>query len=115
MIPQIYHNLRKSVAVLYQNFKLHKYEKSTGRPSKLSIKESLALALYKQRRGSDTKKSVYEDFKKVIRCSYKTFVVSLNRWANLAAQMLLLLIKKAQDSAHLVKHIDSTDIPVSLN
>jgi hypothetical protein len=115
MIPQIYDNLRKTVVVLYQNLKLSRYEKSTGRPKKISITDALSLALYKQKRGSDTKKSVYDDFKRVLRCSYKTFVVSLNRWSILAGHILLLLIKKARKTAHPIKHIDSTDIPVSLN
>jgi transposase len=114
MLPQIYHNLRQTVSVLYHNFKLSKYEKKKGRPRKLSIIDSLTLALYKQRRGSDTKKSVYDDFSKILNCSYKTFVVSLNRWAQLATMIILLIIKKLRKEAHLIKHIDSTDIPVCL-
>jgi hypothetical protein len=109
MKPQVLKNLRQTVTVLYQNLKLSKYEKYTGRPSKLSIIDALSLALYKQRRGSDTKKSVYDDFKKYLKCSYKTFVITLNKWASLAAKIILLIINKLRKQAHLIKHIDSTD------
>ena len=48
-------------------------------------------------------------------CSYKTLVVNMNRFALLALLILLAIIRQNQRNAHLVKHTDSTDIPVCLN
>jgi hypothetical protein len=41
-------------------------------------------------------------------------VVSMNRWSILAAAIIVLLMKINRNNQHLVKHIDSTDIPVCL-
>jgi len=38
--------------------------------------------------------------------------VSLNRWAPLAALILQSILKSNKPSAHFIKHLDSTDIPV---
>jgi len=75
----------------------------------------LTIALFKNTNGIPTKKAVYKmlDLEKF--CSYKTMVVGMNRFAKLAAIILLLLAKAGQQTQHLIKHIDSTDIPVCLN
>ncbi len=84
-----------------------------GRPLAITIADILALALFKQREGIETKKAVYEIFEPP--CSYKTLVVSINRFSLLAARILMILVKLNQRKAHLVKHTDSTDIPVCNN
>jgi hypothetical protein len=75
----------------------------------------LALALYQHRSTRATKKSVWEDFKEALNCSYKTLVVSLNRVALLALKLLFILMRLGRKHAHLVKYTDATDIPVCLN
>jgi hypothetical protein len=62
--------------------------------------------------GIETKKAVYLIFKPS--CSYKTFVVNLNRFAPLAAIILLLIMQFNRSIAHIVKYTDSTNIPVCL-
>jgi hypothetical protein len=92
---QILENLKHIVTHIGNKLKLFEVNK-TGRPLKIKKEDALAFALYKQRSTRATKKSVYDDFKEVLRCSYKTFVVSLNNAGN-----------------HL-KYTDATDIPVCL-
>ena len=80
---------------------------------KLHPCDALAAGLLKQRQNIETKKAIYELLEPD--CSYKTFVVSINRWAKWAGLMLALVLRMNRADAHLVKHIDSTDIPVCLN
>jgi len=47
-------------------------------------------------------------------CSYKTLVVNLNRFANIAGVILTLILKMNRDNKHQIKHIDSPSIPVCL-
>jgi hypothetical protein len=105
--------MKQKVSALYHQLNLKKYEQATGRPRSLSLIETLTLALYKQTQHIATKRAIWRDFQPL--CSYKTLVVSLNRWALLALALLMKLLKMNQSNAHLVKHTDSTDIPVCLN
>ena len=41
-------------------------------------------------------------------------VVNINRWANLAIIISVILMKINRKNQHIIKHIDSTDIPVCL-
>lgn len=91
-------------------FEVHK----TGRPLKIKKEDALAFALYKQRSTRATKKSVYDDFRKTLRCSYKTFVVSLNNAGMGALCILFYLMRMGRKDAHIVKYTDATDIPVCL-
>ena len=96
-------------------FKLAVSEASaTGRPKKIANTDALAFALYQHRSTRSTKKSVYDDFKSVLKCSYKTFVVSVNRVALLSMRLLLILMHLNRQTAHVVKYTDATDIPVCL-
>ena len=90
-----------------------KITKNTGRPLAISPEETIALALFKQLNGIPTKKAVWHIFKP--HCSYKTLVVQINRLAQYALLVLNVLLKLNQISAHMIKHTDSTDIPVCLN
>lgn len=91
-----------------------KYKKSTGRKLAININDILSIALFKNKHGIPTKKSVYEILDLENKCSYKTLVVNMNRLAPLAAIILTLIMKMNRKNSHLVKHIDSTDIPVCL-
>jgi hypothetical protein len=109
---QIYEQLKEVVTFFSRQLRFDKYIAQTGRKLALTIPETIAMALFKQRNQIDTKKAVYEIFEPD--CSYKTFVVSLNRWAPLGAIILTLLLKMNRTLSHPIKHIDSTDIPVCL-
>jgi hypothetical protein len=107
--------LKDKVHFICSKLNLSKFERSTGRKLKISITDTLTLALYKQTQGIATKKSIWNDFKKVLKCSYKTLVVNINRFALLALLILKLILGENRRNSHLVKHTDSTDIPVCLN
>ncbi len=62
-----------------------------------------------------TKKSVYDDLKKKLRCSYKTFVVSVIGSGQLAKRILELLMQYFATKAHPIKYTDATDLPVCLH
>ena len=86
--------------------------KSTGRPLAIKPEEVIALSLFKQAQGIETKKSLWQIFKPP--CSYKTLVVNMNKLMLYALLILKSILRWNQQSAHLVKHTDSTDIPVCL-
>jgi hypothetical protein len=87
--------------------------KSTGRPLAISTEETIALSLWKQTNGIPTKKAIWKIFS--LNCSYKTLVVNMNRRTFQALVILQAILKWNRATAHLVKHTDSTDIPVCLN
>lgn len=115
MIPMIYQNLKYIVTQLLSIFKLAVPETpAIGRPKKISDTDALTFALYQHVSTRATKKSVYDDFKKSLTCSYKTFVVSVNRVALLTLRLLALIMRFNTRTSHLVKYTDATDIPVCL-
>jgi hypothetical protein len=89
-----------------------KINKSTGRPLAITPEETIALSLFKQAQGIETKRSLWEIF--APRCSYKTLVVNMNKLFLYAMLVLHSIMRWNQRNAHLVKHTDSTDIPVCL-
>lgn len=112
---RLYQDILQNVTVLCKMLQIKSgrrlFEK--GRPLAITIADILALALFKQREGIETKKAVWEIFDPP--CSYKTLVVNINRLSLLAARILMALIKLNQRNAHPVKHTDSTDIPACNN
>lgn len=96
----------------YSQLKLNKFEKLKGRKLALPIQDIISLALFKQKQNIGTKKSLFNIFN--LKCSYKTLVVNLNRFANLALIILLALLQVNRKQSSLVKHTDSTDVPVCL-
>lgn len=110
----IYDNLKRSIAHLVKTFHINTSAAPTGRPRKISIIDTLTLALYQHKSTRATKRSLYDDFKTMLRCSYKTLVVSLNKTAPLTTQILALLMRAFGKESHLVKYTDATDIPVCL-
>jgi IS5 family transposase len=69
--------------------------------------------VYKHKQGIPTKKAVWKDFG--LSCSYKTFVVSVNRHLVVITKLLLTLLHVNRKNAHTIKYTDATDIPVCLN
>lgn len=110
----IYDNLKHSVAQLVKTFKLDIAPARTGRPRKITKLDSLTLALYQHASTRNTKRSVYEDFKQMLKCSYKTLVCALNEASGLTLKILFLLMRLNKKQAHPIKYTDSTDLPVCL-
>lgn len=110
----IYDNLKRSIARIVKLFNLNISAAPTGRPRKIPIIDTLALALYQHTSTRVTKKSVYEDLKKSLRCCYKTLVVSINKSALLAKQILEILMGLLATESHPIKYTDATDLPVCL-
>ena len=90
-----------------------KLSKSTGRKLAVSPEETIALALFKQNTGIPTKKKIWEIFQP--KESYKTLCVQMNRFALEALIILNSILKWNQKNSHVIKHTDSTDVPVCLN
>jgi len=90
-----------------------KLNKSTGRPLAIKPEETISLGIFKQTHGIKTKKSIWKIFNP--KCSYKTLVVNLNKLSIYALLILKSILIWNQKHSHLVKHTDSTDIPVCLN
>ena len=89
-----------------------KISKSTGRPLAITPEETIALSLFKQAQGIETKKSLWEIF--APKCSYKTLVVNMNKLMLYALLVFKSVLSWNQQNSHPVKHTDSTDIPVCL-
>lgn len=114
MTLTILENLKRSITHIVNVCKLNLSAAPTGRPRKISQLDSLVLALYQHTSTRATKRSVYEDLKTVLRCSYKTLVVAINNAGLLALRILMILMRMNKTMAHLVKYTDATDIPVCL-
>lgn len=108
----VYNKLKNIVTEIYQQLDLKQYEKTKGRKLKISLIDSISLALFKQKQNITTKKSLFEMIEPI--CSYKTFVVALNSVVKLVAIILTILLRLNQKVTHVVKHHDSTDIPVCI-
>ena len=109
---QLYETIKQKVQFLYAKLNLRKREKTKGRKLAIPIIDILTLGLFKQKNQIATKRSLFEIFEGWLRCSYKTLVVNLNRFARLAGVMLALFLSANQKDDHLIKHTDSTDVPV---
>lgn len=110
----LFTKLQTVVTQLNHQFRLVNETSTIGRPKKISTIDAMALSLYQHQSTRSTKKSVYEDFKDVLKCSYKTLVVSMNASALLCLRLIYLILRLNRKNQHLVKYTDSTDIPVCL-
>lgn len=108
----VYNNLKQKVSFLYQKLNFKRFEATKGRKLLISIVDILTLGLFMARQNIGSKRSLAEIFN--IEKHYKTLVVNLNRFGKWVALILLLLIKSNRSGSHLIKHTDSTDIPVCL-
>ena len=90
-----------------------KLTKSTGRPLSISPDKIISLGIFWKKQGIKTKKSLHQIFD--LSSSYKTLTVLLNKFAKEIFLILWILMKENARNSHLIKHTDSTDIPVCLN
>lgn len=111
-VIHVFETIKQAVILISKQLHFTKFINKIGRKLALSIEDSISLALFKQKQGIETKRSVYQIFKPD--CSYKTLVVNMNRWSKLAMAVLGLILKHNQTRQHLIKHTDATDIPVCL-
>lgn len=107
---KLYDDIKQVVSFFSKQLRFDKYKNKLGRKLALAIEDVISLAIFKQKNHIATKKSLYGIFKPD--CSYKTLVVNLNRWYFLALIILALVMEVNKKNSHLVKHTDSTDIPV---
>jgi len=114
MKSPVFDKIKQTVRFFSTKLRFDKFQNTTGRKLAISINNILSLALYKSKQGIITKKAVWDDFKNHFNCTYKTFVVNMNRWYFLALIIIALLMKINRKNSHIVKHIDSTEIPVCL-
>ena len=108
---RIYSNMVAKVAFFIKQLNL-KLTKSTGRKLAINPEETIAMSLFKQSENIKTKKSIWKIFDP--KCSYKTLVVNMNRLTIWALLILQSILKWNQKHSHVVKHTDSTDLPVCL-
>ena len=106
--------LKALVSLFLPYCNLKEYLKKTGRKLALPIIEILSLSLFWHLQGIVTKKSVYDLLSLKSFCSYKTFVVNVNRLSPIAIQIIGLMVFHNRQSAHVIKHTDATAIPVCL-
>src|SRR3989338_4410650 len=109
---QLYNVLEQIVKRLYMQLRLDKQEKTKGRKLALTIVQNISLAVFKQFNGIPTIKSIFKIFRP--KCSYKTLVVNINRFAKQALMILAAIMKINRPNSHIVKHTDSTELPVCL-
>jgi hypothetical protein len=114
MEPESFKKLKAIVAQLSHQYRLVKETPTSGRPRKISQVDAITLSLYQHESTRATKKSVYEDFKEALKCSYKTLVVSMNASALLCLRLIFIIMRLGKKHQHLVKYTDATDIPVCL-
>lgn len=116
MYPQLLKTIKQSITQLVEIFHLNLNRKTNpqGRPLKIENKDALALALYQHTSTRATKKSVWNDFKDALRCSYKTLVCAMNRASVWSMKILFLLMRMGKKYGHIVKYTDATDLPVCL-
>ena len=111
-IIQAFETIKQQVVSISNQLHFSKLVNKLGRKLALSLEYAIAASLFLKKQNIETKKSVWEILKP--NCSYKTLVVSINRWSKLALAVLGLILKHNRRHQHLVKHTDSTDIPVCL-
>jgi hypothetical protein len=109
---QIFKNILTKVQFFFKQLHLT-IRKSTGRPLAIDPEDTITLMIVKQSEGITTLKSVWRLFE--LTCSYKTFVVNAQKLMVYALFILKQILRKNRAGAHIVKHTDSTDIPVCLN
>ena len=109
---RVYNDIVTKVRFFFKHFKLN-IRKCTGRPLAISPEDTIALMLFKQSQGIETKKAVFNIF--ALTCTYKTFVVNAKNLFVYALLILNTILRQNRTTAHIVKHTDSTDISVCLN
>ena len=116
MTPALLTVARHGVIEIIETYNIRLPEaQKTGRPRIVDWVEAITLGVYQHLSTRATKKSVWKDFKKKIRCAYSTFVTALNDAGELVLEILGKMMQSNRGVAHIIKHTDATDIPVCLN
>lgn len=100
------------VKFLIKQLKL-KLTKHTGRPLSILPEHCITLGIIWKKQNIKTKKSLHQIFE--IKSSYKTLTVLLKQFAMHSLLVLALIMRTNRKNSHIIKHTDSTDIPVCLN
>ena len=111
-VIQVFETIKQQVVTISKQLRFSKFTNHLGRKLALSIEYAVSASLFWKKQNIETKKSVFEILKPD--CSYKTLVVSMNRWSKLAMAVLGLILRFHRQQQHLIKHTDATDIPVCL-
>lgn len=110
----LYIGIQNVVTFFSTKLNLSTYKNKTGRPTKLNIEDTLSLALYAKSGAANTKKFLWKSFNLKKVCSYKTLVVNMNNAATLAMKIIFLIMRMNKKDQHLIKLIDSSELPVCL-
>lgn len=116
MFPALITKLKNRITEIVKTFKLDLTHKKhpQGRPLKIENIDAVTLALYQHSSTRATKKSVYDDFKESLGCSYKTLVMAMNRAAVFTMRIFAIMMELGKRHGHIVKYTDATDLPVCL-
>lgn len=99
-ILSIFNEMKQKVEFLVKSFpSLFKRETNKGRKLALPVVDIITLSLVKQKQGIETKKSLYEIA--APKCSYKTLVVNMNRFAIFALFFLKIILSKNAKNSHI--------------
>ena len=116
MTPTLLIDAKRSVIEIIETYNMSLPEaQKTGRPRIIEWVDAITLGVYQHLSTRGTKKSVWSDFKKKIRCAYSTFVTALNDAGEFVLEILGKMMQSNREVAHVIKHTDATDIPVCLN
>jgi Transposase DDE domain len=106
--------IEQKFSSIFSLLNLKKFASKTGRKLSIPIPIILCIGIFWKQQEIKTKKSVYEILKLESLCTYKTLVVNLNKFASLLSSVLKFCTQRNLKLAEVLKHIDSTDIPVCL-
>lgn len=108
--------IKQSITRIINTFHLNLNHKTNpqGRPLKIENEDALSLALYQHTSTRATKKSIYDDLRSMLRCSYKTLVCAINRMGVWSMKILFLIMRLGKKYGHVIKYTDATDLPVCL-
>lgn len=107
-----FNSIITTVAQIFSSLKLTNRTNTKGRKPTLTNSEAVAVTLFARTQNIVTKRSLFQIVEP--RCSYNTFVRTINRTIGYLAKIVAALLSLAGKNAHLVKLTDSTDIPVCM-
>ena len=110
LTTKLYNTLKTKVTTICSQLFLKNSHKQNGRPLAIKTEDALTLGIFKQLNGITTKKALYDMAQP--NCSYKTLVESINRVQSMALYILMRLLRVNEINSHIVKHTDSTELPV---
>ena len=94
-VIQLYNDMVTKVSFFFKQLNLT-ITKNTGRKLAITPEKTIALSLFKQSQGIETKKSIWKIFEP--KCSYKTLVVNMNHLAFYALLILKSILRWNQQN-----------------